>query len=113
MFWPWQPWEVRERFQPHYEPEGIPLHHLRLRNQRQGHPSYLSNVSDQQLESARYEPRGAEMAEATKTREDESVAQNRAQKDLTASVGTPLVRQKKRSRRRLFGGRETTRTAGS
>jgi hypothetical protein len=53
------------------------------------------------------------MAEATKTREDESVAQNRAQRDLTASVGTPLVRQKKRSRRRLFGGRGTTRTAGS
>jgi hypothetical protein len=44
------------------------------------------------------------MAETPKTREEEGAAQKRAQRDLTASVGTALVRQKKRSRRRLFGG---------
>ena len=112
MSCPWQPREVRERFRPRYEAEGVPLHHVRLRNQRERRPPYLSNVSsDQQLESAQYEPRGAEMAETKKTREDEGVDQKRAQRDLTASVGTPLVRQKKRSKRRLFGGRGTTRTA--
>jgi len=111
MFCPRQPGEVRERFRPRYEPEAIPLHRLRLRNQRERRPSYLSNVSDQQLASAPCGPRGAQMAEGPKTREDKGVAQKRAQRDLTESVGTPLVRQKKRSRRRLFGGRGTTRTA--
>ena len=36
---------------------------------------------------------------------DETVAQT--------SVGTPLARQEKKGRRRLFGGRRETRTAGS
>jgi hypothetical protein len=53
------------------------------------------------------------MAEATKTREHEGGAQERAQRELTASVGTPLVRQSKSGKRRLFGGRRTKRTAGS
>jgi hypothetical protein len=44
---------------------------------------------------------------------DETVAQKRAQRELTASVGTPLARQEKKGRRRLFGGRRETRTAGS
>jgi hypothetical protein len=63
MFWPWQPREVRERFRLRYVPEGIPLHHVRLRNQRERRPSDLSNVSDEQLEPAPYEARGAEIAE--------------------------------------------------
>jgi hypothetical protein len=41
------------------------------------------------------------------------VAQKRAQRDLTASVGTPLARQEKKRRGRLFGGRRGTRTAVS
>jgi hypothetical protein len=44
---------------------------------------------------------------------DEGGAQERAQRDLTTSVGTPLVRQEKGGRRRLFGGRRKTRTSGS
>jgi hypothetical protein len=48
------------------------------------------------------------MAATAKTPEDERDAQERAQKDLTRSVGTPLVRQEKKSRKRLFGRRRTT-----
>jgi hypothetical protein len=51
------------------------------------------------------------MAATTKTPEEEGLGHKRAQKELTASVGTPLVRQEKRSKRRLFGGRRGTRTA--
>ena len=50
------------------------------------------------------------MAAATKTPEEEGLAHKRAQRELTASVGTPLVRQEK-SKKRLFGGRRGTRTA--
>ena len=53
----------------------------------------------------RYELRGAEMAAESKPTEDQGVAQKRAQRELTTRVGTPLVRQEKKSRRRLFGGR--------
>jgi hypothetical protein len=53
------------------------------------------------------------MTQTTKTPKDEGGAQERAQRDLTASVGTPLVRQEKGRRRRLFGGRRKSSTAGS
>ena len=53
----------------------------------------------------RYELRGAEMAAEAKPPEEMGVAEKRAQKELTTRVGTPLVRQEKKSRRRLFGGR--------
>jgi hypothetical protein len=52
------------------------------------------------------------MAAATKTTEEEGLAQKQAQRELTASVGTPLVRQEKK-RTRLFGRRRGTRTAAS
>ena len=45
------------------------------------------------------------MAEEAKPPEEKGVAQTRAQSELTTRVGTPLVRQEKKSRRRLFGGR--------
>jgi hypothetical protein len=51
------------------------------------------------------------MTQATKTPSDEGGAPERAQKELTASVGTPLVRQEKGRRRRLFGGRRNSPTA--
>jgi hypothetical protein len=51
------------------------------------------------------------MAAATKTPEEEGLAHERVQRELTASVGTPLVRQEKKSRKRLFGGGRGTRTA--
>ena len=41
------------------------------------------------------------------TPEQEHRAQEQAHRELTASVGTPLARQKN-GRRRLFGGRRTT-----
>ena len=43
------------------------------------------------------------MTQATKDPKDEG-AQERAQKELTASVGTPLVRPEKGQKRRLFWG---------
>jgi hypothetical protein len=46
------------------------------------------------------------MATTTKTPEEEGLAQERAQRELTTTVGTPLVRQEKKSKRRLFGGRQ-------
>jgi hypothetical protein len=49
----------------------------------------------------------------TKTPKDEGVAQERAQRELTASVGTPLARQEKGRRRRMFRGRRKQSTAGS
>ena len=52
------------------------------------------------------------MTQATETPKDQGVAQERAQRELTTSVGTPLVRQEKSSRRRRFGGRRKTRTPG-
>jgi hypothetical protein len=55
----------------------------------------------------RYEDVDRERTDET----DEHVAQKRAQRELTASVGTPLARQEKKGRRRLFGGRRETRTA--
>jgi hypothetical protein len=51
------------------------------------------------------------MAALSKTLQDEGVAQQRAQRELTASVGTPLVRQEKK--RRLFGRNRGTGTAAS
>jgi hypothetical protein len=87
------------------------LRHLRLRNQAERNPSYLSNVSNNHLAFTRYEARGTQMAAATKTPEEERLAHKRAQRELTASVGTPLVRQEKKSRKRLFGSRRGTRTA--
>ena len=53
----------------------------------------------------RHELRGAEMAKEARPPEEKGVAQKRAQSELTTRVGTPLVRQEKKSRRRLFGGR--------
>lgn len=53
----------------------------------------------------RYELRGAGMTAEAKAPEEKGVAEKRAQKELTTRVGTPLVRQEKKSRRRLFGGR--------
>jgi hypothetical protein len=53
------------------------------------------------------------MSQATNTK-DEGGAQERAQKELTTSVGTPLVRQEKGARRGLFRGRRRkARTPGS
>jgi hypothetical protein len=52
------------------------------------------------------------MSQATKTREDEGVAESRAQRDLTARVAVPLERRTS-TWRRLLGGREKARTAGS
>jgi hypothetical protein len=52
------------------------------------------------------------MAAARKTPEEEGLAQKRAQRELTTSVGTPLVHQEKK-RRQLFGRRRGTRTAAS
>jgi hypothetical protein len=53
------------------------------------------------------------MDAAMKTPEEKALAQKQAQRELTASVGTPLVRQEKKSRRRLFGRRGETPTAAS
>jgi hypothetical protein len=52
------------------------------------------------------------MSQATKTGEDEGVAEKRAQRDLTARVAIPLERRTS-IWRRLLGGRETARTASS
>jgi hypothetical protein len=40
-----------------------------------------------------------------KSREEDRVSQEQAQKTLTTSVGTPLVKPEKTSRRKLFGRR--------
>ena len=45
------------------------------------------------------------MAAEAKPPEEKGAAEKRAQRELTTRVGTPLVRQEKKSRRRLFGGR--------
>lgn len=50
------------------------------------------------------------MNNATKTPTQETDAQERAQRELTTSVGTPLVRPEK-SKRRMFGGRRKSSTA--
>jgi hypothetical protein len=51
------------------------------------------------------------MAATAKTPEEEGLAHKRAQRTLTTSVGTPLVQQEKKSRKRLFGGRRGRRAA--
>ena len=109
----WQRGEVRDGSGLSDEPEGIPLRHMRLRNQSERFSSYLSNVSTTSWNPRRYEPRGAEMAATAKTPEDKGDAQQRDQRDLTTSVGTPLVRQEKKSRRRLFGRSRKTPTTSS
>ena len=53
------------------------------------------------------------MAATEKTPEDKGDAHKRDQSDLTTSVGTPLVRQEKKSRSRLFGLRRKTPTTSS
>lgn len=85
---------------------------VRLRNQDERRPSYVSDVSDNQLESnaIQTEPRGAEMATAGRTPDARlpdktGGADERAQRELTRSVGTPLVRPKKPSKKKLFGRR--------
>jgi hypothetical protein len=50
------------------------------------------------------------MTQATKDPKDQGGAQEQAQRDLTASVGTPLVRPEKDKKRRLFGGRRKSST---
>lgn len=53
------------------------------------------------------------MTQDTTRAKDEGGAHERAQKDLTASVGTRLVQQEKgRKKRRLFGGRQKPSTPG-
>jgi hypothetical protein len=101
----WRPREVRDRFRPRNDPAGVPLRHLRLRDQPERSPSYLPDVSDNQLEFMRYGAGGAQMAETKKTPEEAGLGQIRAQRELTSSVGTPLVRQEKRSKGRVFGRR--------
>ena len=52
------------------------------------------------------------MTDTTRAK-DEGGTHERAQKDLTASVGTRLVQQEKgRKKRRLFGGRRKPSTPG-
>jgi hypothetical protein len=86
---------------------------MRLRNHRERRTSHLSNVQDHQLENPRdTKAGGAKMTQATKDPKDEGV-QERAQRELTASVGTPLVRPEKSKKRRLFGGRRKSSTSGS
>lgn len=53
------------------------------------------------------------MATVRETREEHGSADERAQKALTKSVGTPLVQRKKPSRRKLFGRRRERQPAGS
>lgn len=89
------------------------MREMRLRNQSERFSSYLSNVSTTSWNSWRYEPRGAEMAATEKIPEDKGDAHKQDQRDLTTSVGTPLVRQEKKSRRRLFGRPRKTPTTSS
>jgi len=84
-----------------------------LRNHRERRTSHLSNVQDHQLENPRnIKAGGAEMTQATKDPKDEG-ALERTQRELTASVGAPLVRPEKDKNRRLFGGRRKSSTSGS
>ena len=53
------------------------------------------------------------MAATEKTPEEKGDAHKQDQRDLTTSVGTPLVRQEKKSRRRLFGRSRKTSTTSS
>ena len=53
------------------------------------------------------------MATNEKVREEHGAADERAQKKLTMSVGTPLEPSKKPSRRKLFGRRSERPAAGS
>jgi hypothetical protein len=87
---------------------------MRLRNHRERRTSHLSDVQEHQLENPRdTKAGGAEMTQATKDPKDQGGAQEQAQRDLTASVGTPLVRPEKDKKRRLFGGRRKSSTSGS
>ena len=57
---------------------------------------------------------GAEMTQDTKTPKDEASTHERSQRDLTASIGTRLVKQEKdNGKRRLFGRRRKPSTEGS
>jgi hypothetical protein len=56
--------------------------------------------------------RGVEMETNEKSREQDGAADEQAQKKLTTSVGTPLTRPEKPSRRKLFGRRDKS-VAGS
>jgi hypothetical protein len=53
------------------------------------------------------------MATNEKVREEHGAADERAQRKLTTSVGTPLEPSKKPSRRKLFGRRSERPAAGS
>jgi hypothetical protein len=54
------------------------------------------------------------MTQDTNTAKDEGDAHERAQRDLTTSVGTRLVKQEKSNRKmRLFGRRRKPSTEGS
>jgi hypothetical protein len=106
--------EVRDRFDARFEPERLSVRSLWLRNKRQRRPSEMSDVSVNQLESnaIRTGSRGAEMNTAEKIRDEESTDQE-AQKKLTTSVGTPLVKPEKTGKRKLFGRRREQSGAGS
>ena len=86
---------------------------MRLRDHRERRTSSLSDVQGDQLEHpCDTKAGGATMNNATKTPTEEAGAQERAQRELTTSVGTPLVRPEKTTKRRLFGGRRKSSTAG-
>jgi hypothetical protein len=106
---------VSDRFEARFEPERFPVRGVRLRNQRERRSSYLSDVSDDELESnaIRTQPRGAEMVTARRTGDETGNADEHAQRELTRSVGTPLVRQKKPDKKKLFGRRRERPTAES
>ena len=54
------------------------------------------------------------MTQDTKAPKDEGGAHERSQRDLTASIGTRLVKQEKENgKRRLFGRRRKPSTEGS
>jgi hypothetical protein len=53
------------------------------------------------------------MNRAMETAKDKGVAAQRAQTELTARVGNPLMRQKTSSWKRLLGGRQKAPPAGS
>jgi hypothetical protein len=80
---------------------------LRRRDQRQWNSAELSDVLVDELESnaVRIESRGAKMNNDEKIRDEEGNSAESAQRKLTTSVGTRLVKPEKHSRRKLFGRR--------
>jgi hypothetical protein len=70
--------EVRDRFRHRNDLAGVPLRHLRLRDQPERRPPYLPDVSDNQLEPMQYEAGGAQVAAAKKTPEEAGLGQIRA-----------------------------------